>query len=156
MRLFELKKWLSASCILTLTIYMGYVNADGGKNETHFVTKDFAWQKTSFGPDVWSVSGDFTKGQHITYIKFTAGMITPLHIHSADYVGIVLTGTTRHWIPGQENTYKILPAGSHWSIPANIEHVSECLPGVECLMAIQQQEAFDFIPRGKAPKIDFD
>jgi len=93
-----------------------------------------------------------TSGAHITYIKFPAGMTTPVHTQSADYVGIVITGSTRHWLPGKPETKKMLPPGSHWFIPANVEHVSECLPDAECIMAIYQQKAFDFMPVEQAQK----
>ncbi len=149
------KKIIITSCLAGFIASAGSAFAgENKKSDTHFVTQDISWQKSPFGPEVRPVDGDFGKGQHITYIKFNAGDVTPLHIHSADYVGIVVTGTTRHYIPGKKHTYKILPPGSYWSIPANVKHVSECLPGVECVMAIYQKAAFDFIPRGDAPKID--
>jgi len=121
------------------------VFAAGEKPESHTAVHELRWVETPFGPEAAIVAGDFTKGRHITYIKFPAGMTTPLHTHSADYTGIVVTGVTRHWLPGKPETEKLLPAGSHWFIPANAEHVSECLPGVECVMAIHQHDAFDFI-----------
>jgi quercetin dioxygenase-like cupin family protein len=101
------------------------------------------------GPTASPVSGDFTKGAHVTYLKFAAGMKTPPHTHSADYVGIVLVGNGRHTVKGVAETDKILPAGSHWFMPANVEHVSECLPGAECIFALVQNDKFDFIEAGK-------
>ncbi len=126
--------------------------SDDHVERTHITTPEIVWELSPFGPEIWKVDGDLLEGKHITYIKFPAGTVTPLHIHSADYVGIVVTGTTRHWSPKESDTYKMLPPGSHWKIFANKEHVSECLPGVECVMAIYQDQAFDFIPLGDAPK----
>lgn len=155
MKIKSLKTILTAALLTGLFASAGITHADSNnKTMTHFATQDLTWQKTPFGPEAWSVDGDFSKGSHITYIKFNAGDITPLHVHSDDYVGIVVTGTTRHYIPGDKKTYKILPPGSYWSMPAKVEHVSECLAGVECVMAVIQKKAFDFIPRGDAPKID--
>lgn len=105
-----------------------------------------AWGETPFGPLASSVSGDFSAGQHITFIKFPAGLKTPVHTHSHDYVGIVISGVTRHFEPGKPETEVDLPVGSHWSIPADLPHVSECLPGADCVMAIYQDESFDFHP----------
>ena len=107
---------------------------------------ELKWQKTPFGPLASSVSGDFSSTGHTTYIKFPAGMVTPIHTHTHDYVGIVLSGTTMHWEPGKPETQVRLPVGSHWTVPAGVTHVSECLHGEECIMAISQTEAFDFIP----------
>ena len=107
---------------------------------------EIQWSKTPFGPLASSVFGDFSTGEHVTYIQFPAGMKTPVHTHSHDYVGIVVSGTTRHFEPGKPETEKELPAGSHWSIPADLPHVSECLPGSDCVMAIYQTANFDFLP----------
>lgn len=115
-------------------------------NATHASASELAWTRTPFGPDVTPVSGDFANGRHITLVKFPAGMITPVHTHSADYVGVVISGVTMHWLPGEPQTQKRLPVGSHWSIPGGREHVSECLPGADCVMAIYQAEAFNFQP----------
>ena len=136
--------------ILCLGVMLPFnVTADENKNSP--VTKrtpsdKLEWEVAPFGPEVSKVAGDFASGEHITYIRFAPGMKTPLHIHSADYVGIMISGVSRHWEPGKPATRKKLPTGSHWFIPANVPHVSECLQGLECIMAIVQKEAFDFIP----------
>ncbi len=107
---------------------------------------ELQWVESGFGPQVSPVDGSFSNARHITYVKFTAGMATPLHTHTHDYVGIVLTGVTRHWEPGKPESKKQLSAGAHWFMPANVQHVSECLPGSECIMALYQQDAMDFLP----------
>ncbi len=112
----------------------------------HTAADELSWVESGFGPQVSPVSGDFSSEGHVTYVKFPAGMTTPLHTHTHDYVGIVVTGVSMHWEPGKPETKKKLSAGAHWFVPANTPHVSECLPGVECIMAIYQQAAMDFLP----------
>jgi len=132
-----------------ITLFGFSVSAHAGPSQdelNHVTPPEIEWQVSPFGPEMWSLQGDFLSGAHVTYIKFPAGTITPLHIHSADYLGIVIAGTTRHTIRGELESRKILPPGSHWYIPANAEHVSECLPGFECIMAVTQTTSFDFIP----------
>jgi len=124
---------------------------DEHKNNSHVSATEIRWEASPFGPEIWKVKGNLMNGEHITYIKFAAGTVTPLHIHSADYVGIDITGTTRHRVVDRDGTNKLLPPGSHWAIKANEKHVSECLPGLECIMAIIQKSAFDFIPLGPSP-----
>jgi len=51
-----------------------------------------------------------------------------------------------HWEPGKPETKKQLGAGAHWFIPGDLPHVSECLPGAECLMALYQRASMDFLP----------
>ena len=125
------------------------VIAQGGKTPSNTPTSDLRWVATPIGPMASPVSADFTKGAHVTYLKFPAGAKTSLHTHSAGYVGIVISGNTRHTVKGVPETERILPPGSHWFIPANVEHVSECIPGAECVMALVQDEKFDFVEVGK-------
>lgn len=125
----------------------GYTATLAGPDTPHRTAAgEIKWGETPFGPLASSVFGDFAKGEHVTYIKFPAGMTTPLHVHTHDYVGIVISGTTRHFEPDKPETKKDLPVGSHWSIPAGLPHVSECLPGSDCVMAIYQSASFDFQP----------
>lgn len=125
------------------------VMAHSGQAPSNTPTSDLPWVETPIGPMASPVSGDFTKGAHITYLKFPPGAKTPLHTHSADYVGIVLSGNARHTVKGIPETERILPPGSHWFMPANVEHVSECVPGAECVMALIQGEKFDFLEVNK-------
>jgi len=124
-------------------------SANSSQVTSHTAATELEWMDSGFGPLVSPVQGDFSSGGHVTYVKFSAGMVTPLHTHSHDYVGIVLTGVSMHWEPGKPETRKQLSAGAHWFMPANIQHVSECLPGVECIMALYQQKFMDFMPVAK-------
>ena len=119
---------------------------DAPKTSTRAAINEIQWGQTPFGPLASPVSGNFAEGAHITYVKFKSGMATPLHTHSHDYVGIVVTGTTRHYTPGKPETEKLLPAGSHWFMPGGEPHISECIPGAECIMAIYQTDSMDFHP----------
>ncbi len=128
--------------------------ATGDTESSHAVFEKLEWFETPFGPHASVVNGDFSKGEHVTYIRFLPGMVTPVHTHSSDYTGLVIKGKTMHWQPGKPDTQIELAEGSHWSISANIPHVSECLPGKECIMAIVQKSAFDFIPKTDLPLDD--
>lgn len=132
---------------LALAIIAAATTATAGQDKSKRTqVQDLIWFETPFGPMASPVLGDFASGQHITYIKFSAGMTTPVHAHSEAYTGMVITGVTRHYEPGRPETEVELPAGSHWYIPANLPHVSECLPGAECVMAPFQSGPMDFFP----------
>ena len=118
--------------------------AEPNLTPTRTVVSDLPWQDTPFGPQAAPVHGNFAEGQHITLIRFSAGLKTPLHTHSADYIGVVITGSTRHFLVGKPETEQVLPPGSHWFMPAGVQHVSECLAGSECIMALYQTAVFDF------------
>lgn len=125
------------------------VTAHSAKAPSNTPTSDLKWVETPIGAMASAVSGDFTKGAHITCLKLPAGAKTPLHSHSASYVGIVISGNTRHAVKGVPETERILPPGAHWTMPANVQHVSECIAGADCVVAIIQDGQFDFLEAGK-------
>jgi hypothetical protein len=141
------KSTFVALCILTLCMAgtAAITSADDAKT-TRTPVSALQWTTLPNGRQVSPVWGDMKTGSHITFIKFTPGMKTAPHIHSNDYVGIVVKGTARHYEPGKPATETVLPAGSHWAIPAKVIHISECLPGSECIFAIRQNAAFDIKP----------
>ena len=140
-----MKTWTRVILLTALLATSLTLTALAGKSATHTASTELRWMETPIGVFVSPISGDMTKGKHITYFRFAAGMATPVHAHAHSYVGIVLTGTARHWVPGQPETRTDLAPGAHWSMPAGQEHVSECLPGVDCIMAVVQEGAFDFV-----------
>lgn len=129
---------------VTATTTIASVNAT--EQTSHTTATELLWGPSGFGPQISLVNGHPSEGKHVTYVKFTAGMKTELHTHSVDYVGIVISGVTMHWEPGKPDTKKQLSAGAHWFVPSDVPHVSECLPGAECIMAIYQQDTMDFVP----------
>jgi quercetin dioxygenase-like cupin family protein len=131
--------------LLALTLSSAAV-ADPTKHPTYGPVEERAWVKTPIGPDASPVSGDFTKGKHVTLLRFPGRFKTPVHTHSADYVGIVVSGSARHVVTGDAKTDKILHAGSYWTMPANLPHVSECVSDEPCVFALIQDARFDFTP----------
>lgn len=132
------------ACILT---YSGLTLAsDKDRISARTTVSDLSWTNVSEGRSVSPIYGNMKTGKHITFIKFTPGMKTEPHTHSNDYVGIVVKGTMRHYQPGFPKTETLLPAGSHWSMPSEVVHISECLSGSECVFAIYQEAAFDRKP----------
>ncbi len=144
-------KIVIAAFVATITISVwvavaGVPGAIWGKQPTYTATTDLKWYKSPlpFGIRVSPIYGDITKKEHITYIRFPAGTKVPMHVHSTDYVGVVINGNMRHPVKGKSKTDVFLPPGSHWSIPANVKHVTECLPGTECIALMYQKRKFDY------------
>lgn len=104
------------------------------------------WLETPFGVEAAPVHGDFGAGKHVTLIKFKAGTRTPTHTHSAAYVGVVVQGRGIHFEPGKGGEDVGLAPGSSWTVPGKLAHVSGCLEGEDCIFALYQDEAFDFLP----------
>ncbi len=139
-----------ALLVIALCAYVvtssGLAMAGEARMSTRASVSELSWTEVSKGRSVSPVYGDMKAGKHITFIRFAPGMRTVPHTHSNDYVGIVVKGTARHYQPGFPETETVLPAGSHWTIPGEVVHISECLPGSECVFAIYQEAPFDRKP----------
>jgi len=114
------------------------------KQATRAPVGEINWIKTPGGVGVFVAFGDPLKGPHLTLFKYAPGQKSPLHTHSADYTGVIVAGIGRHYLPGKPETQTDLAAGSTWFMPADVEHISECLPGAECIFAIYQQAPSDY------------
>ena len=56
--------------------------------------------------------GDLGHGPHGTFIRMPAGFVSPVHTHTADYWGVVISGVAANGLPGAADVP--LPAGSYW------------------------------------------
>jgi len=89
--------------------------------------------------------GDMSKGAHGTFGKFPANFITPFHIHSGAYHGVVISGTMTNPFKGEANPPE-LKAGSYWYVPAESEHATACVSDTPCMFYFHADSAFDFHP----------
>lgn len=88
--------------------------------------------------------GDLAHGPHGTFIKMPAGFVSPIHTHTGDYWGVVISGVGANGLPG--STDVPLPAGSYWFQKGGERHVTKCLPANECIFFINQSSKFDYLP----------
>ena len=80
--------------------------------------------------------GDPHTGPSATLLRLNKG-VSAVHVHSADYHGVILEGTLQHWEQGQSQTQaKLLRPGSHWFQPGNVAHSDACVTD-QCLMYVQ-------------------
>ena len=87
--------------------------------------------------------GNLANGKHGTFIRMPAGFVSPLHTHSEEYFGIVISGTGVNVQPGGEDV--ALPAGSYWFQRGNEKHVTKCISSTDCLFFIYQPGKFDYV-----------
>lgn len=81
-------------------------------------------------------------GPYEAFVIFPAGLANPLHSHTQDLPTVVLRGTFYAEFDGQRTEY---PAGSFFSLPANMNHYSGCAPGEDCMLFQYQDDKFDLI-----------
>lgn len=89
--------------------------------------------------------GNLSKGRHGTFVRMPAHFVSPLHIHTADYFGIVIQGIGVNTQPGGADVP--LPIGSYWFQKGKEDHVTKCISDSECLFFIYQPDKFDYVTK---------
>ena len=88
--------------------------------------------------------GDLGHGPHGTFIKMPAGFVSPVHTHTEDYWGVVISGVAANGKPGGTDVQ--LPVGSYWFQKGGEAHVTKCVSPNECIFFISQGGKFDYVP----------
>ena len=97
------------------------------------------------GLQMAAVQGDPAKGPHHSMLKFKSGFEAPVHHHSADHYGTVVTGTLVLISDGREVR---LPAGSYFAFTGKMPHATKCEAGSDCVLAIDARGKWDVVPAG--------
>ena len=106
------------------------------------------WQPIREGSvvNVAVLFGNPAAGAHVRLIQFPAGYAAPVHAHTGDYHGVVLTGTWKHWFDETGEERELLP-GSYVFQPGGEMHGDACIGPEDCVFLLQQSVAADFIPK---------
>jgi quercetin dioxygenase-like cupin family protein len=150
--------------VLALALALGGVFLAGvavGKEarQAKFITREEVKWIDRQGLRMAVLSGDIEKGPYTALLQLKAGAEPPWHSHTGDYEAVEISGTTRHWMRGEDGTKaKKMAPGSYWTIPGGVDHVSVCDQGVDCLLVIWQRTRFDALPakepaRAAAPAV---
>ncbi len=122
----------------------------GVVNSTYDVNRDVAMsastlQFSNINPAVQMATayGDRSVGEHGTFGKFPANFITPIHIHTGAYHGVVIKGVMTNPFK-DETSPPEMPAGSYWYVPAGSEHATACVSATPCEFYFHAEQAFDF------------
>jgi len=95
------------------------------------------------GVKLATADGDPAKGASHFYLKFVAGFTAPLHHHSADHSGTVVSGTLVLGVDGKTSK---LPPGSFFSFSHAKPHTTACLAGADCVLAMDARDKWDVVP----------
>ncbi|HTL37180.1 MAG TPA: DUF4437 domain-containing protein [Kofleriaceae bacterium] len=114
--------------------------------------EEVKWDDLGGGPKIAQLTGDYKKGPYTGLLKLPAGFTSPVHSHSGTYEAVEISGTTSHWLKGEDGTKaKKMTPGSYWTFQGKADHVSSCAAGADCVLFVWQKTKFDFIP-GKEDK----
>jgi hypothetical protein len=91
--------------------------------------------------DAW---GDPKVGPHSNFIRIPGNTASPLHTHSSDYYGVVISGVVANERPSADPDRPLMP-GSYWYQKGKEAHVTKCISPTECLIFVTSTGPFDFI-----------
>lgn len=100
------------------------------------------------GVQMAAVGGNPAKGPHHSMLKFTGGFAAPLHHHTTDHYGTVVTGTLVLTSGGKEVR---LPPGSYFAFTGKMPHMTKCEAGADCVLAIDARGKWDVVPEKAKP-----
>ena len=95
------------------------------------------------GVSIAPVEGDMTKGASHFFLKYDAGVITPLHHHSADHYVTVISGTLTLTVDGKDN--KLTP-GSFFALVDKAPHVARVEGSEPAVMLVDARAPWDVVP----------
>ncbi len=103
------------------------------------------WEVTPEGVAFAPLQGDRFKSAYMAMVKLPAGLVSPVHIKTANMYGLVVSGEiTNTDVHGNGDVS--LGVGSFYEIPAGLPHVSKCVSEVDCVTFLYQDGKFDFLP----------
>lgn len=137
---------IATRLVATVFLAVGYAsvgNADGEGRVSMTPFEEVEWTELPDGRAIATLRGDRQVGAHTTFVRFPAGLKTPVHTHSHDYDGTIIRGIARHFEPQYEASAKWLVIGSVYHVPGNTPHISECSDASDCVFSIHQHGPFD-------------
>lgn len=112
--------------------------------EAVVVPKDgLAWKEAGVpGVSLAVVSGDPAKGPSHFFLKYKAGLSTPVHHHTADHYVTTISGTLVLNAGGKE--HKLAP-GSFFALTGKAPHAARVEGAEDCVMFIDARAAWDVV-----------
>ncbi len=105
---------------------------------------EMKWEPTA-RPDTARINvfGDSSKGPFIFFSRYDTGWQLPLHFHTNDLRGVILSGTFIIHVSGLPA--KELPTGSYFFVPGKTQHTDACAPGPPCIVYFSGDAPLDRI-----------
>lgn len=108
--------------------------------------KQLTWKFTPEGAAFAALKGNRFEGAYMAMVKLPAGIVSPMHVKTANMYGVVISGTFSHIAKGADkSTEVLLPPGSYYMIPSGLAHISKCVSNIECISFLYQDGKFDFL-----------
>jgi Domain of unknown function (DUF4437) len=148
-------KWLAGATLVAAVAAGGYAVGAAGKASTFVPASEVKWEPLQPGAPLMAgkLWGDRNKGAYGMLLKLPAGFEAGVHGHTADYKGVLISGTWIHTDEGQAiASGKELAPGSFVLQPGKAMHNDKCKEGADCVLLIMQEAKLDFLPGPAAKK----
>jgi hypothetical protein len=139
-----------AALLVSVVAFHGAQAADNVATKGQVEDKSYVTQITDLkfynngGIDFARGFGDpAAPGQHSNFIRMPGNTASPLHTHSKEYYGVVISGVVANEPAGSSKDRPLAP-GSYWYQQGGQAHVTKCISATECLFFVTQVGAFDF------------
>ena len=103
---------------------------------------ELKWKEMAPGVHAAVVEGDMAAGPSRFYLKYAAGLVTPVHRHSADHYATVVSGTLVATVDGKEYT---LTPGSYFALTGKKAHAARVEGKEDCVMFIHAAAPWDVV-----------
>lgn len=104
--------------------------------------EELEWREIVPGLDFAAVHGDWSAEAHGKMVRLAAGLASPVHRHTGDYHGVVVSGVVTNPYPGEAEPAR-MSAGTSWYVPAGAPHVTACVSEEPCLFYTHSDGAWD-------------
>lgn len=92
------------------------------------------------------VNGDMTNGASHFYLRYAAGLVTPLHYHTPDHYVTTVAGNLVLIVDGKESA---LGPGSYFALTNKAKHAARCEGTQACVMFIDARGPWDAVAADK-------
>lgn len=114
---------------------------------TNLPTPALTWEVTPEGVGFAPLIGDRFAEPYMAMVRLPAGLVSPVHVKTANMFGVVVSGTISHVAAGADPASEVLlPEGSFYKVPAGVAHLTKCLSDQDCVTFLYQDGHFDFLP----------
>ena len=103
---------------------------------------DLKWKAMGNGIAAAPVSGDMEKGPSRFFLKYPAGLVTPMHHHTANHHVTVISGSITLTVGGKQHR---LGPGAYFMLADRAPHTAKVEGNEEAVFFIQAEAPWDVV-----------
>ena len=132
-------RWIAAATLISLVSF-----AHAADTAVLVPAGELKWQDVpnAKGVQIAAVQGDPSKGASHFFLKFAPGFSAPVHHHTANHWGTVVSGTVVLTVDGKDHK---LPAGSFIGFTGKKPHATRCEAGADCVLSMDAHGKWDVV-----------